>query len=160
MRRLVLVCAVILPALAPPLAEAQPRPRPGQPAAASAAFPVRSLEVEGNTLYATDALLAYAAGFAQQQQGEVTLITRAPGRQPSHDMPHFDGGAEGEAWNCLASGHSMRRHVDERGLETVNGTTPAMVVATMMFRDVPALHESHTDCLVSVHRRPRTVERR
>ncbi len=72
MRRVVFACLACLPVLLPAQAEAQSRPRAGQPAA-QAAFPVRALEVQGNTLYATDELLAYAAGFVQQQQGEVTL---------------------------------------------------------------------------------------
>ncbi|MBP0462907.1 ShlB/FhaC/HecB family hemolysin secretion/activation protein [Roseomonas sp. PWR1] len=73
MRGLVFACLACFPVLLPAQAEAQARPRAGQPAAAAAGFPVRAIEVQGNTIYGTEELLAYATGFVQQQQGDVTL---------------------------------------------------------------------------------------
>ena len=55
--------------------------------------------------------------------------------------------------NCVASGHAMRRYVDEDGVERLAGDLPNLVVVSMMFRDIPAAHPQHADCLVAVRRR-------
>jgi hypothetical protein len=87
-----------------------------------------------------------------------SLITRLPGRQALHDQPEFSPGASGGVLNCIASGHALRRYVDEDGVERVVGDLPNLVVVATMFRDIPAAHAQHAECLVAVRRRdPREI---
>lgn len=116
------------------------RPRPGSGVGAPGTTPTVTIQP--------------AAGTGAGLPAGPGMITRAPGRQALHDAPHFDGGAAGGSWNCYASGHSPRRHVDEEGRQVLRGIYPNMLSAGGLLRDVPALHEGHAECLIAVHRRP------
>jgi hypothetical protein len=82
------------------------------------------------------------------------LVTPQPGRQPLHDIPHFPGAAAGETWHCYASGQGPRRLRDGEGIATLRGVFPNALASGVLQRDVPALHEGHSECLIAAQRRP------
>lgn len=80
------------------------------------------------------------------------LITSTPGRQPAHNPPAFQGKAQGEQWNCVASGHGKRKSVED-GKVVSNGALRHVGSVDVLGRDLPALHPRHPHCIVSVKRR-------
>ena len=82
------------------------------------------------------------------------LITSTPGRQPAHNPPAFQGKAQGEQWNCVASGHGKRKSVED-GKVVSNGALRHVGSVDVLGRDLPALHPRHPHCIVSVKRRKR-----
>ena len=82
------------------------------------------------------------------------LITVTPGRQPLHNPPAFQGKAQGETWNCVASGHGKRKSVED-GKVVSNGVLRHVGSVDVLGQDLPALHPRHAHCIVSVKRRKR-----
>lgn len=82
------------------------------------------------------------------------LITTTPGRQPVHNPPAFQGNAQGETWNCVASGHGKRNSVED-GKVVSNGALRHVGSVDVLGQDLPAFHPRHAHCIVSVKRRTR-----
>ena len=82
------------------------------------------------------------------------LITATPGRQPLHNPPAFQGKAQGETWNCVASGHGKRKSVED-GKVVSSGALRHVGSVDVLGQDLPALHPRHAHCIVLVKRRKR-----
>ncbi|WP_219787315.1 hypothetical protein [Celeribacter sp. PS-C1] len=79
------------------------------------------------------------------------FITQKPGSQPTHDAPRF-ASDNGDVWRCVASGHGKRRsYADEEA--SANGALVHVGAIDVLGRDLPALHPSHSNCIISVKRR-------
>jgi hypothetical protein len=81
------------------------------------------------------------------------MVPRHAGRQLPNAQPEFVIAQTGERWTCAASGLQRRRHVDERGVVTVNGVLPNLAMVDPLIRDIPAFHEHNAECLIGVQRR-------
>ena len=82
------------------------------------------------------------------------LITVNPGRQSLHNPPAFQGKAQSETWNCVASGHGKRKSVKD-GKVVSNGALRHVGSVDVLGQDLPALHPRHAHCIVLVKRRKR-----
>lgn len=80
-------------------------------------------------------------------------VARRSGRQLAHDIPQFHDPRTGQIWECHASGHGQRRHVDAEGRETFDGELPLGRVVDVLAFEVPARHPRHAGCLISIRRR-------
>jgi hypothetical protein len=90
----------------------------------------------------------------QRQPLAGQMIPRHAGRQHPNAQPQFVVAQTGENWTCAASGMQRRRHMDERGVVTVNGVLPNLAMLDTLIRDIPAFHEHSAECLIGVQRRP------
>ena len=83
------------------------------------------------------------------------LITPKPGRQTAHDTPAFEAKDTGDRWHCVASGHHVRKALDDNGSEVYAGSLPGIAVQVVpIIRDIPAWHDLSTDCIVAVREHP------
>jgi len=96
----------------------------------------------------------------QRQPLAGQLIPRHAGRQHPNAQPQFVVAETGERWTCAASGMQRRRHIDERGVVTMNGALPNLVMMDTLIRDIPAFHEHSAECLIGVQRRPNSQSQR
>jgi hypothetical protein len=117
-----------------------PKPRPSQTVTSTTNVSVNSTE--------------------QRQPLAGQLIPRHAGRQHPNAQPQFVVAETGESWTCAASGMQRRRHIDERGVVTMNGALPNLVMMDTLIRDIPAFHEHSAECLIGVQRRPNSQSQR